>query len=157
MLSRAPKLAEVENTVDESVSLIDVDSPHISSVPSDFTSQSVRTDTQAERLEREANELEERAVKRSKQAASEAKSAAKSAADLAEKNADNPVVIGNVVVVGALAAVFGTQIYKRWNQEGFSWSFFGLGLAAVGAIGAADYFVSRYVFVLRKTLRWLLV
>ena len=50
---RAPPVAELEHTDDSTHSLIDVDSPHISSVPSDFETQSIKTDTQADRLERE--------------------------------------------------------------------------------------------------------
>ena len=40
---------------------MDVDSPHVSTVPSDFEAQSVKTNTQAERLERE-EEAEENAA-----------------------------------------------------------------------------------------------
>ena len=51
--SRAPPVPEIEHTEDSTVSLIDVDSPHVSSVPSDFDVQSIKTDTQADRIERE--------------------------------------------------------------------------------------------------------
>jgi len=52
--ARAPAPPEVERSTDDSVqSLVDVDSPHISSVPSDYESQSIKTDTQADRIERE--------------------------------------------------------------------------------------------------------
>src|SRR6476620_840143 len=57
--SRAPSIPQVEHTDDSVSSLVDVDSPHISSVPSDYESQSVKTDTQAERQEREQEIKEE--------------------------------------------------------------------------------------------------
>lgn len=41
---------------------MDVDSPHVSTVPSDFDAQSVKTSTQAERLEREEEEKEKEAA-----------------------------------------------------------------------------------------------
>ena len=49
--SRAPAPPQLENTESSTSSLIDVDSPHVSSVPSDYQSQSVKTSTQAERME----------------------------------------------------------------------------------------------------------
>lgn len=54
--SRAPIPPTVFSSADSD--LVDVDSPHVSTVPSDFEAQSIKTDTQAERLEREEEEEE---------------------------------------------------------------------------------------------------
>ena len=86
--SRAPAPVEITHS-DESVhSLVDVDSPHISSVPSDYESQSVKTDTQAERMEREEEVKQEAKDIKDKAAAK-----ASAAKEKAKKNADNPVVL----------------------------------------------------------------
>merc|ERR1712000_455716 len=54
--ARAHPVPALEPSESESASLIDVDSPHVSSVKSDFQEQEVKTETQAERLEREAED-----------------------------------------------------------------------------------------------------
>lgn len=72
-----------------------------------------------------------------------AKEQAKKAGAWAEENKDNPVVIGNVVVLTALAAGLGAGAY-RLNQQGqFTWKVAGLGAGILGAFAVADYYVSQ--------------
>merc|ERR1712000_420668 len=66
----APALEPSES---ESASLIDVDSPHVSSVKSDFQEQEVKTETQAERLEREAEDKARAEAQKASEAAEGAK------------------------------------------------------------------------------------
>ena len=73
-ISRAPALPEVVHTEDSTSSLVDVDSPHVVSVPSDYESQSIKTDTQAARLEREAEDAKIRAKKEAEKAKEKAQS-----------------------------------------------------------------------------------
>jgi FKBP-type peptidyl-prolyl cis-trans isomerase len=138
-------MPQVEHTDDSVHSLVDVDSPHISSVPSDYDEQSVKTDTQAERMEREEAEAEQ--AKQAKQAAEhKAEQAKKKAArgkELAKENADNPVVIGNAVVLGLAATVLGVGAYRKWSVGELSWKVAGAWMGVVGAFGVADFYVSK--------------
>lgn len=141
-------MPQVEHTTDDPHPLIDVDSDHISTVPSDYNSQYIKTDTQETRLEQESEVAErraEQAKQKAEQKARQAKSKGNELLGQAKANSSNPVVIGNVVVIGALAAVFGSRAYQRYQREGFGWEFFGLTAGIAVAFGAADYFVSRYV------------
>lgn len=68
--ARAPPLPQVEPTESSTQSLVDVDSPHVSTVPSDYQSHSTKTDTQAIRQQhemedaaREKEAMRERAAK----------------------------------------------------------------------------------------------
>lgn len=72
-----------------------------------------------------------------------AKESAKRAGEWADENKDNPVVIGNVVVLSALIAGLGAGAY-RLNQQGqFTWKVAGIGAGIVGAFAVADYYVSQ--------------
>ncbi|KAI4792138.1 hypothetical protein E4T45_12798 [Aureobasidium sp. EXF-8846] len=83
---RAPAVPEVEHTEEDVHELIDVDSPHISSVPADFKSQEIQTETQAERerLESEAREKAQQA----KQSAQQAEKQAEEVKQKAEKKSE---------------------------------------------------------------------
>lgn len=146
--ARAPALPQVEHSDDSVQSLIDVDSPHISSVPSDFESQSVKTDTQAERIE-----LEERAKEQAREAAAEAKAAkekakakARRGGNYAKNNADNPVLLGNALTIGILGTVLGVGAYRKWVRDELTWKVAGAWAGVVGLFAVGDYYVSQYFF-----------
>lgn len=146
--ARAPQLPEVEHTDDSVHSLIDVDSPHISSVPSDFESQSVKTDTQAERIE-----LEERAKEQARKAAADAQAAkdrakakAKRGGNYAKDNADNPVILGNALTIGILGTVLGVGAYRKFVRDELTWKVAGAWAGVVGLFAVGDYYVSQYFF-----------
>jgi F0F1-type ATP synthase assembly protein I len=126
-------------------SLVDVDSPHISSVPSDYESQSVKTDTQAERQEREqeikeeAQRLKEEAKKLKDQAAAKKESAK----DKARKNADNPVVLANAVGAVVVAGVLGIGAYRKYARGELTGKVVAAWLGVVGLFGVGDYYVSQ--------------
>lgn len=72
-----------------------------------------------------------------------AKAQAQRAGEWADENKDNPVVIGNVVVLSALMAGLGAGAY-RLNQQGrFTWQVAGIGAGVLGAFAVADYYVSQ--------------
>ncbi|KAH7071894.1 hypothetical protein BKA63DRAFT_567823 [Paraphoma chrysanthemicola] len=139
--SRAPALPEVEHS-DESVSsLVDVDSPHISSVPSDYESQSIKTDTQAERKEREEQIKEE--AKNLKNKASAKKEQAK---DKIQKNADNPVILSNAVGLAVVAGVLGIGAYRKYARGELTGKLVAAWAGVIGLFGVGDYYVSQYFF-----------
>lgn len=136
--SRAPAIPEVEHTDDSVSSLVDVDSPHISSVPSDYESQSVKTDTQAERQERE--EEIKREAKNLKDKAAAKKEQAK---DKMRKNADNPVILSNAVGLSIVAALMGYGAYRKYARGEMTGKFVAAWAGVVGLLGVGDYYVSQ--------------
>ncbi|KAF2762320.1 hypothetical protein EJ05DRAFT_205661 [Pseudovirgaria hyperparasitica] len=143
--SRAPPPTEVESITSESThSLIDVDTPHVSTVPSTFSSQEIQTDTQAARIEREEQAADARA--KAQAAADKAKAKSRRAGGILSKNADNPVVLGNLVTAGLLTGVLGLGAYRKYTAGELSWKVAGAWAGAVGLFAAADYFVSQRLF-----------
>jgi hypothetical protein len=152
--SRAPAPPQLEQHSSEASSLIDVDSPHVSSVPSDYDSQSVKTSTQAERLEHDAEDAVRDFESRAKSTASDAKKKAgiegKKAKDKAreagremKENKDNPVVIGNAVVIAVGAAALGFGAYQKHAKGELTWKVVGLWSGVIGALAVGDYYVSQ--------------
>ncbi|XP_014554370.1 hypothetical protein COCVIDRAFT_105123 [Bipolaris victoriae FI3] len=139
---RAPAPPQIEHTPDDSVhSLVDVDSPHISSVPSDYESQSIKTDTQAERIQRE-EEVKKEAEKLKERAAAKKESAK----EKAKKNADNPVVIGNAVGLAIVGGIVGFGAYRQYARGELTGKVVAAWAAAIGLFGVGDYYVSQYFF-----------
>jgi len=148
--ARAPPVAELERTDDSTSSLVDVDSPHVASVPSDFESQSVKTNTQAERIEHEkADEAREKA-EAAKAKAAEVKEKTKVKANKAgskiKANSDNPVVVGNALVVGILGTALGVGAYRKYTAGEITWKVVGAWAGVVGLFAAGDYYLSQYLF-----------
>ncbi|PGG98096.1 hypothetical protein AJ79_08977 [Helicocarpus griseus UAMH5409] len=139
-----PRQVEVRDSETPTSSLVDVDSPRVSSVPPNYEEQSVKTTTQAERLEREdeAQRLREE-VTGGKAGAGGKKAAAKGKI---RKNRSNPVVLVNAVLIALAGAGLGYGAWQKQNRGfGISWRDIGVWSGAVGAMGIVDYFVSRYV------------
>lgn len=156
--SRAPAPPQIEKTESETTSLVDVDSPHVSSVPADYESQRVKTTTQATRLEHEAEDKAREAAKRASERASEAahetkekakvegkkaKAKAKEGGRKLDANRDNPVVIANGVILLVGSGALGFAAYKKYSEGTLDWKVAGTTVAAVGAFALADYFVSQ--------------
>ncbi|KAI9850710.1 MAG: hypothetical protein M1838_005201 [Thelocarpon superellum] len=144
--SRAPAPPQVVHSDVDTESLVDVDSPHVNTVPSDYESQSVKTSTQANRLEHEAADKERATEQELKHKHHEAKEKAKKAGKKVQANADNPVVIGNAVVVAALSAALGFGAYRKYAAGELSWGVVGFWTGAVGLFAAGDYYLSQYLF-----------
>ncbi len=120
-------MPSLEQSESESASLIDVDSPHVSSVKSDFQEQAVKTDTQAERIE---HELEDKARAEAAKASAAAESAKKKAATKGKEikagwkkdtkklseNRDNPVVVGNALIWGIATIDIGAGAYQKQSE-----------------------------------------
>lgn len=117
--------------------MVDVDSPHVSSVDPNFLNQNVKTSTQAERLQREQERETVEAENQSRKARAKAK------AEKASQNKSNPVVVGNAVLLGLVGAGLGYGAYQKHLSGKLSWELVGIWSGAVGAFGVADYFVSK--------------
>ena len=159
-------MPEVEKTESEAASLVDVDSPHISSVESDFKDKAVKTKTQATRMEHEAEDKAREASKKVSDTASEArkkasvekdkaKDKAKAGGKKLQENSDNPVVIGNAIIMAVGATALGFAAYNRYSEGKLDGEAVAMGAGIVGAFAVADYFASQYVAsVDRKSATW---
>jgi len=154
--ARAPPMPDVEKTESEAASLVDVSSPHVSSVKSDFEDQAIKTETQATRMEHEAEDKAREYGQKASDATSEAKKKAatkgkeskekaKAGGKKLQENQDNPVVVGNAVilVVGTVALAVGA--YQKHRDGKLDWQLAGTVAGVVGLFGVADYFASKWL------------
>jgi len=139
----APQLPEVVHSDASTSSLVDVDSPHVISVPSDYESQSVKTDTQATRIDHEAQDAELEAKNAAKKAETKAKNKLNKSKHAAQ---DNPVALGNAIVVGVLGTVLGIGAYRKYVAGEFSWKVAGIWAGAVGLFAAADVWATSFLY-----------
>ncbi|TAQ84819.1 hypothetical protein B7494_g6846 [Chlorociboria aeruginascens] len=148
---RAPAPPEVLHDSVSTSSLIDVDSASVHTVPSDFGSQSIQTDTQASRISREREaeaeaEIEESLAKKSKAAEGKAK---KAKSELIH-TAQDPKFIGAVSASALAGLAVGIHGYKRFGSgvERLSWKVVGVYAGVVGLFAAGGWFATP--FALRK-------
>ena len=119
-------------------------------VPSDFKSQTVQTETQADRIEHEVEAAEARieeaaadAKKEFLKKEKEAKAKAKKVAGRFEANSDNPVYIGNAVAVAALSVGLGFGAFRKYAAGELTWKIVGAWTGVVGLFAAGDYYLSQ--------------
>jgi len=125
----------------------------VQSVKSDFEDQTVKTETQAVRKEHEAEvkarELSKRAseavsdTKKTNTKGEEAKSKAKAYHKRLQDNSDNPVVIGNAVILVAGTAALTFGAYKKHSEGQLDWKLARTVAGIVGVFSIADYFTSK--------------
>jgi hypothetical protein len=126
-------------------SLVDVDTPSVHTVPSDFREQEVKTETQAERLEQEAKEAEDRARAEADLAKKKAKKSARKAdnwltsyfENLSE-GAASTLVVSNFVAVLGLSGWLGYKAYGLYERRALGWKHAGIGLGVLGVVGAFE-------------------
>jgi len=114
----------------------------VHTVPSDFSSQPVQTETQLDRLEHEALAEEARLKEAAKDAKAKAKKESKKVKSNFEANSDNPVYIGNAVAVVALSAGLGFGAYRKYAAGELTWKVVGAWTAVVGLFATADFYLS---------------
>ena len=214
--SRAPPIPEVAHTDASTESLVDVDSVHVNTVPADYPSQPVKTETQAERLEREAedeereleaeyddakrqakreakakahqakvkaqeakdkaqdkaqevkdktqnkahevkdkaqdkahevkdkaHEVKDKAQAEAREKADKASKAIKSTSKDIQRNSDNPVIVGNAVVVAVLSAALGFGAYRKYAAGELTWKVVGTWAGLAGLFATGDYYFSQ--------------
>jgi hypothetical protein len=122
----------------------------VHTVPSDFSTHSIQTETQADRIKREAEALEAQAIAEEKKLKKEFAAKEKSAKDALrkgkgklERNCDNPVVLGNAVVVVVLSAGLGFGAYRKWAMGKLGWKIVGAWTGLVGLFAVGDYYLSQ--------------
>ena len=146
-------MPEIEKTDSEAASMVDVDSPHISSVKSDYEDQAVKTQTQETRMEHEAedkarefgdkaSEAAHDAKKKAAEKGKEAKAKAKAGGKKLQDNQDNPVIVGNAVMLAVGVVVLGIGAYQKHSEGKLDWQLAGTVAGVVGALGVVDYFAS---------------
>ncbi|PGH33678.1 pyruvate dehydrogenase E2 component (dihydrolipoamide acetyltransferase) [[Emmonsia] crescens] len=151
-----PREIQVADAEQPTSSLIDVDSPHISSVPPAYESQTIKTTTQADRIEREREENQRReeaeaeaaraATRHARGKAKTAKNKAAAAKSTLSRNKTNPVVLVNAVLIAIAGAGLGFGAYRKHVRGALTWRVMGMWSGAVGAVGVVDYYVSKWFF-----------
>lgn len=139
-----------QTTASSTASLIDVDTPSVHTVPSDYASQEIKTDTQAARVEREEEREEEAARARAEaDLAAKKKSAkakvrraegwlAKHFESISEGGAGGAIAVANLVAVVGLSGWLGFKAWGLYDRGRFGWKEAGIGLGVLGAVGAVE-------------------
>ncbi|KAK4098153.1 hypothetical protein N658DRAFT_230758 [Parathielavia hyrcaniae] len=159
-----PQVASTTAPASSTGSLIDVDAPSVRTVPSDFASQDIQTDTQAARIEREDEAEAERAEadlarKRAAAAANNKKTGGGAAAarkkvaagvkraegwvarqfgTISEGGAAGGVALVNMLAVVGLSGWLGYRAWGLYDRGRLGWRELGLGLGVLGAVGAVE-------------------
>lgn len=151
--SRAPAPPSVESTSS--------DSPHVSSISSEDAKSSAseiaqKTKEKASELSKEAQEkgsdLSNSAstnYNKAKRSASkkleQAEDKAVGARDELSANKDNPVVVGNAVLIAVAAIGLGVGAYQKHAKGELNWGLVGTWAGVVGLFATGDYFLSQWV------------
>ena len=77
---------------------------------------------------------------------SEARDKATAAKDQLSANRDNPVVIGNTVLVAVTAVGLGFGAYRKHTKGELSWGIVGAWAGVVGLFATGNYFLSQWVW-----------
>ncbi|KAK4121539.1 hypothetical protein N657DRAFT_600581 [Parathielavia appendiculata] len=166
-----PQVAPTTATASSTGSLVDVDAPSVRTVPSDFASQEIQTDTQAARIEREEELVEiaeekaeaERAesdLARKRAAAKKPAAAAKKKVvagveqaegwfarqfgTISEGGAAGGVALVNMLAVVGLSGWLGYRAWGLYDRGRLGWREVGLGLGVLGAVGAVEGVLVNY-------------
>ncbi|KAA8630527.1 hypothetical protein SMACR_05635 [Sordaria macrospora] len=156
-----PPQIEVDGTESTSTaSLIDVDTPSVHTVPSDFQEQEIKTETQATRVEKEEEqEAKEEAEKIKAKARAEADLAKKKAKSKAKK-ADNwltkqfaslsdgttgALAAVNLFAVVGLSGWLGYRAWGLYDRRQFTWQHAGRGAGILAAVAVFESVFSGYL------------
>ncbi|KAK5653244.1 hypothetical protein OQA88_9143 [Cercophora sp. LCS_1] len=149
----APQPPEVVSTTASTSSLIDVDTPSVRTVPSDFGEQEVKTETQATRLEREkAEEIAARARAEADLAKKKAKHKAHKADNWLAKHFDGmsdgaqaAVHVANIFALVGLSGWMGYKAFGLYEHGRFGWKHLGVGLGVLTAVAGVESILGRYL------------
>ena len=142
----APQPPQIEpNESLSTSSLVDVDTPSVRSVPSDFKEQDVQTQTQADRISREEQaKAQAKAVK--DKAAAKAKKAdtwlTRQFADMSE-GASSLLVVVNFVGVACLGLTLGYKAWGLYERGRLGWQQIGLGAGIVAGVAGVEAFFAK--------------
>ncbi|KAL2156740.1 hypothetical protein VTH82DRAFT_1485 [Thermothelomyces myriococcoides] len=158
----APQPPQVnQTTASSTASLVDVDSPSVHTVPSDFASQEIQTETQAARIEREETAKEEQDAARARAEADLAKKKARGGAGararraegwlakhfetVGEGGAAGALALANIVAVVGLSGWLGFKAWGLYDRGRLGWKEAGVGLGVLGAVGVVEGFFVNYL------------
>jgi len=149
----APQPPQVNpTTASSTASLIDVDTPSVHTVPSDYESQEIKTETQAARVERE-EEAQEEAEARARAEADLAKKKARGAAakvrraegwlakqfeSVSQGGSGGALALANIAAVVGLSGWLGFKAWGLYDRGRLGWKEAGIGLGVLGAVGALE-------------------
>ncbi|KAI4257870.1 MAG: hypothetical protein LQ352_001456 [Teloschistes flavicans] len=94
-------------------------------------------------LSKEAGEKYDKAKKSAARNYKEGKEEVKEKGNELSRNRDNPVVVGNAVIIGAGTAALGVMGYQKYTKGELSMQVAGMTAAAVAAFAIGDYYVSQ--------------
>jgi len=152
----APQPPQIVNSTSASTSsLVDVDTPSVRTVPSDYGEQEIQTDTQAARIEREkkAEDLAAKARAEADFAKKKTKRAAKKADNWLTKQFESlsdgtggALVAVNLLAVVGLSGWLGYKAWGLYDKGRLGWKNVGLGLGILGVVGAAESIFGGYLY-----------
>ena len=153
-LRRAPKLPQVEHTDSSTQSLVDVDSPHVSSIPSEYSSQSIKTYSTSERTEQDTTHDVKTTPRKMEHEANQTKEHIDSAANrtdeksyptnkVAKKSTENPVITTNAIILIVIGSLSGWGAYKKYTAGELTWKVAGAWAGIVGLFAAGNYYISQ--------------
>ncbi len=105
-----------------------------------------KAEAKAHEVKAQAHETKAEAEAKAKKAAARVSKEARAAGDDLRRNSDNPVVIGNVVVVAAISAALGFGAYRKYTAGQLTWKVVGAWAGVIGLFAAGDFYFSQYVF-----------
>ncbi|EEH22873.2 hypothetical protein PABG_05084 [Paracoccidioides brasiliensis Pb03] len=152
---QSPEEIEVADSDTTNTSLIDVDSPHVSSVPSTFESQENKNHhpgrARSRSAERERERERERELckdkdKGKRKAGKEAATKTAVAKAKLSRNITNPVILGNALFMTFAGTGLGFGAYQKHIRGALTWRVIGMWSGIVGAVVFVDYFVSKWFF-----------
>ncbi|OTB03903.1 hypothetical protein M426DRAFT_321397 [Hypoxylon sp. CI-4A] len=152
----APQPPEIISSESASTaSLVDVDTPSVRTVPSDFMEQDVQTETQANRQELE--DAAERARVEAHLAKKKASGKARKAdniltqwfGDLSD-NASTALAVSNLTAVIGLSAFLGYKALGLYERGRLGWKNVGIGAGIVAGVGLIEGVLGGYLYKGKK-------
>ncbi|KAI4864731.1 hypothetical protein F4820DRAFT_422834 [Hypoxylon rubiginosum] len=152
----APQPPEVLSSQSASTaSLVDVDTPSVRTVPSDFMEQDVQTETQAARQELEdaAERARAEASLAKKKGSGKARKAdsvlTKWFSDLSD-GASTALGASNLAAVVGLSAFLGYKAWGLYERGSLGWKSIGIGASIIAGVGIVEGVFGRYLYKGKK-------
>ncbi|KAI2614820.1 uncharacterized protein GGS25DRAFT_473342 [Hypoxylon fragiforme] len=152
----APQPPEIVSSESASTSsLVDVDTPSVRTVPSDFMEQDVQTDTQADRHDRE--DAAERARAEAYLARKEGSGRARKADSFLTQwfsnlsdGASTALVVGNLTAVIGLSTYLGYKAWGLYERGRLGWKSVGIGAGIIAGVSVIEAVFGRYLYKGKK-------
>ncbi|KAI1077991.1 glycoside hydrolase family 13 protein [Whalleya microplaca] len=150
-----PPSVETSESSASTGSLVDVDTPSVRTVPSDYLEQDVQTETQAAR-----EELEDAAA-RARAEADLAKKKGRSRARRADNyltqwfaqlsdGTSNAIAAANLAALVGVGSFFGYKAWGLYDHGRLGWKNVGLGVGVLAALGTVQGLVGGYIYKAKK-------